>query len=46
MALKAWMKKNGCFDMDVCRKLETQFGVKDPEHDFSCISKSHCCRLL
>jgi len=40
MALQAWMKKEGLFDRDMLRELDTQFGVKDPEYDFSKMSKA------
>eukprot|EP01084_Bolivina_argentea_P276876 472531_1 len=40
MALQAWMKKEGVFDRDICRELQSQFGIEDPEYDFSKISKA------
>eukprot|EP01084_Bolivina_argentea_P185376 319667_1 len=40
MSLQSWMKKQGIFDKDICRELDSRFGVKDPEYDFSKISKS------
>eukprot|EP01083_Nonionella_stella_P076874 209636_1 len=40
MSLQAWMKKEGVFDVDICRELQSRFDVKDPEYDFSKISKS------
>eukprot|EP00484_Ammonia_sp_Unknown_P022582 CAMPEP_0197024502 /NCGR_PEP_ID=MMETSP1384-20130603/5035_1 /TAXON_ID=29189 /ORGANISM="Ammonia sp." /LENGTH=435 /DNA_ID=CAMNT_0042452899 /DNA_START=8 /DNA_END=1315 /DNA_ORIENTATION=+ len=40
MALQSWMKKEDVFDPDVCRELGKQFGVEDPEQDFSKISSA------
>lgn len=40
MSLQQWMKKEGVFDKDIYRELDARFGVKDPEYDFSKISKS------
>eukprot|EP01084_Bolivina_argentea_P185378 319673_1 len=45
MSLQAWMKKEGVFDRDICRELQSRFDVKDPEYDFSKISKSQWAKF-